>query len=113
MIRRPPRSTLFPYTTLFRSAFDDAHKGLQQFDAVCARRQGEVGDGHTPSVYRFCGRSHYRGLLHRTTLRPSFLKHAVSAGQHEIGRGHVSTPVTLEIPMSASACKNTIANSEH
>src|SRR5258705_8080978 len=24
MIRRPPRSTLFPYTTLFRSEFDDA-----------------------------------------------------------------------------------------
>src|SRR2546423_7914241 len=24
MIRRPPRSTLFPYTTLFRSAFDAA-----------------------------------------------------------------------------------------
>src|SRR2546427_5963994 len=23
MIRRPPRSTLFPYTTLFRSAFTD------------------------------------------------------------------------------------------
>src|SRR5256886_4038582 len=23
MIRRPPRSTLFPYTTLFRSSFDD------------------------------------------------------------------------------------------
>src|SRR5260370_42152585 len=25
MIRRPPRSTLFPYTTLFRSLFEDAH----------------------------------------------------------------------------------------
>src|SRR3712207_7294349 len=25
MIRRPPRSTLFPYTTLFRSARGDAH----------------------------------------------------------------------------------------
>src|SRR3712207_7094533 len=25
MIRRPPRSTLFPYTTLFRSARDDDH----------------------------------------------------------------------------------------
>src|SRR2546426_11722044 len=26
MIRRPPRSTLFPYTTLFRSAdFEDSH----------------------------------------------------------------------------------------
>src|SRR3712207_8844933 len=24
MIRRPPRSTLFPYTTLFRSAYDSA-----------------------------------------------------------------------------------------
>src|SRR3712207_7454569 len=24
MIRRPPRSTLFPYTTLFRSALDEA-----------------------------------------------------------------------------------------
>src|SRR5258708_30827236 len=24
MIRRPPRSTLFPYTTLFRSVFDPA-----------------------------------------------------------------------------------------
>src|SRR6266496_1519299 len=28
MIRRPPRSTLFPYTTLFRS--NDAHPALQQ-----------------------------------------------------------------------------------
>src|SRR2546429_6377596 len=31
MIRRPPRSTLFPYTTLFRSNFGD---GL--FYAVCS-----------------------------------------------------------------------------
>src|SRR2546426_10462752 len=28
MIRRPPRSTLFPYTTLFRSRFLPAHQGL-------------------------------------------------------------------------------------
>src|SRR2546427_11593353 len=27
MIRRPPRSTLFPYTTLFRSTFVDAGAG--------------------------------------------------------------------------------------
>src|SRR5258708_27105448 len=26
MIRRPPRSTLFPYTTLFRSGVDDCHQ---------------------------------------------------------------------------------------
>src|SRR2546425_6090872 len=27
MIRRPPRSTLFPYTTLFRSLFDSGQAG--------------------------------------------------------------------------------------
>src|SRR5687767_15641727 len=27
MIRRPPRSTLFPYTTLFRSACDEGRAG--------------------------------------------------------------------------------------
>src|SRR5687768_18313963 len=30
MIRRPPRSTLFPYTTLFRSRGIDAHDRLGQ-----------------------------------------------------------------------------------
>src|SRR2546429_6681373 len=32
MIRRPPRSTLFPYTTLFRSTTTEL--GLQDFDKV-------------------------------------------------------------------------------
>src|SRR3712207_7277788 len=32
MIRRPPRSTLFPYTTLFRSYFDkDRNESKKQF----------------------------------------------------------------------------------
>src|SRR3712207_7898811 len=30
MIRRPPRSTLFPYTTLFRSEVDVARRALDQ-----------------------------------------------------------------------------------
>src|SRR5258708_21144908 len=41
MIRRPPRSTLFPYTTLFRSHFAPrftcvtfAHRGFAPSDAV-------------------------------------------------------------------------------
>src|SRR5256885_10894834 len=29
MIRRPPRSTLFPYTTLFRSQHGDPHRGAE------------------------------------------------------------------------------------
>src|SRR3989441_5346877 len=40
MIRRPPRSTLFPYTTLFRSDLDDVRDGVR-----CAHRrcQGDQG----------------------------------------------------------------------
>src|SRR3712207_8029902 len=34
MIRRPPRSTLFPYTTLFRSIAADLVLGLDHDDAV-------------------------------------------------------------------------------
>src|SRR5690554_7638036 len=33
MIRRPPRSTLFPYTTLFRSAHPIAQALLRELDA--------------------------------------------------------------------------------
>src|SRR2546426_3336235 len=34
MIRRPPRSTLFPYTTLFRSQFDPDWYGKSQNTAT-------------------------------------------------------------------------------
>src|SRR5258707_8927439 len=37
MIRRPPRSTLFPYTTLFRSV-----QGVEQAGLVVFGRQDEV-----------------------------------------------------------------------
>src|SRR5438034_5092371 len=46
MIRRPPRSTLFPYTTLFRS--DDLERLLRASDqdgrAECDRRGGGARD---------------------------------------------------------------------
>src|SRR3712207_7266382 len=38
MIRRPPRSTLFPYTTLFRS-------GRRQQDPTIEHRPEEAGEG--------------------------------------------------------------------
>src|SRR3712207_8684234 len=34
MIRRPPRSTLFPYTTLFRSVMDDYTTTINGSDVV-------------------------------------------------------------------------------
>src|SRR3712207_7331218 len=38
MIRRPPRSTLFPYTTLFRSTVDQARHVLDRAEVLLARR---------------------------------------------------------------------------
>src|SRR5256885_8645792 len=52
MIRRPPRSTLFPYTTLFRSHGFDAHvESRPEREDICrspARpyRPGDDGRGH-------------------------------------------------------------------
>src|SRR5258708_10620160 len=45
MIRRPPRSTLFPYTTLFRSTHDAVQRqALQtQLDAISAAQQQTTG----------------------------------------------------------------------
>src|SRR6266508_4710791 len=43
MIRRPPRSTLFPYTTLFRSVADHQHiRGTQRRDGrIIGRHRSE------------------------------------------------------------------------
>src|SRR2546426_11389001 len=40
MIRRPPRSTLFPYTTLFRSVYEEIPKDLLELveDVLLNRR---------------------------------------------------------------------------
>src|SRR5258708_30200835 len=40
MIRRPPRSTLFPYTTLFRSSLMSLRSASSP--ASCARREGSI-----------------------------------------------------------------------
>src|SRR3989449_8527216 len=54
MIRRPPRSTLFPYTTLFRSgAGGAAQHGAAEVHAAAAARAG--GPGHYGARYRAPG----------------------------------------------------------
>src|SRR5574341_1899562 len=50
MIRRPPRSTLFPYTTLFRSvpSFNSLDPGLFRLPTALCRhkRKGELAEPH-------------------------------------------------------------------
>src|SRR5215204_6055358 len=63
MIRRPPRSTLFPYTTLFRSPTTSAFASSRTPPASAASRSSSVGDrkstrlnsSHTVNSYAvFC-----------------------------------------------------------
>src|SRR2546430_11731519 len=53
MIRRPPRSTLFPYTTLFRSALDrDAAQRVGEDQALNAVTVREREAHHGPAPQR-------------------------------------------------------------
>src|SRR2546430_11089733 len=49
MIRRPPRSTLFPYTTLFRSPAKG--RGLRR--VTCAREEEHAARRNRQSIPRF------------------------------------------------------------
>src|SRR3712207_8518390 len=63
MIRRPPRSTLFPYTTLFRSELD---RGLGERDGGPADPRHRAADlprsrrAGAPLSVRRAGREHHR-----------------------------------------------------
>src|SRR3712207_7644463 len=59
MIRRPPRSTLFPYTTLFRSAF------LEQYLTI-------LDDRGTVDYADLIRRATIEATVHREELRAEF-----------------------------------------
>src|SRR3712207_7819471 len=73
MIRRPPRSTLFPYTTLFRSLVRQPHldpRPAVRLDAVelpaVALHPAERDPAHLGAEQRF---EHVVGLLDRKSTR--------------------------------------------
>src|SRR3712207_7681986 len=57
MIRRPPRSTLFPYTTLFRSPDERRTQGVVRREAVPVRQEVKPGpaEGEQHAVRRAAG----------------------------------------------------------
>src|SRR3712207_8272365 len=60
MIRRPPRSTLFPYTTLFRSPGEDenpAKAGESAGDRKCRDQRGGAGEPGAGHLSRRSGRA--------------------------------------------------------
>src|SRR5574344_2434028 len=80
MIRRPPRSTLFPYTTLFRSYVLEFGKWLKnvkgQKERTIDRKSTRLNSSHQIISYAvFC--------LKKKKLRP-----------HDHETGHTATPLT-------------------
>src|SRR2546426_7709437 len=75
MIRRPPRSTLFPYTTLFRSqagqSFRVPRRTAQQHDVATRARRSEE---HTSELQSPCNLVCRLLLEKKKTLRPAILK---------------------------------------
>src|SRR3712207_8065580 len=65
MIRRPPRSTLFPYTTLFRSREDLVPGVRRDLDRVAADEGHDAGvvDQHLDAAAFLPGPLHHRGDL--------------------------------------------------
>src|SRR2546427_3803967 len=84
MIRRPPRSTLFPYTTLFRSRAraprEDvcpSDNGQQEFARQSAERcpRRDVRSSISPSSFRLpCGASYPRNTSGRSEEHTSELQ---------------------------------------
>src|SRR3712207_8884669 len=60
MIRRPPRSTLFPYTTLFRSTLDQTRRERLLDQRAQPLVVGRVGVEHVPGE----GLHHFRYRRH-------------------------------------------------
>src|SRR5256884_9780002 len=83
MIRRPPRSTLFPYTTLFRSPADGF--GLRGFPRNCLSQET------VKSVHRFAD----AGFAPFCLDRP--LRIRQYGGRRHVVRGHmdITEPVLL------------------
>src|SRR5256884_5785625 len=78
MIRRPPRSTLFPYTTLFRSAGRPGHQHHAVRTVDHSAKPLKHGLGHTDALKiknaaRLIKQAHDHGftMLHRQRDRKS------------------------------------------
>src|SRR5260370_28417691 len=84
MIRRPPRSTLFPYTTLFRST-----------DVIIARPNGGTNLVITDTL---TGKT--------VTVQSEFANGGPLLAITYIGRAHCCTPDTLQIRLQPSTSAN-------
>src|SRR3712207_9117780 len=94
MIRRPPRSTLFPYTTLFRSGLATLRLPsgeMRQVRVQCRATVGVVGNAdHQNITVGKAGRKRHMGV------RPQTRGTAMNPVDHPHGGGEGGTPRSEE-----------------
>src|SRR3712207_7981187 len=100
MIRRPPRSTLFPYTTLFRSCRSSPHPARGDGGAPFgSSAEARAGAGRSGGGGRMTGRIEARDRK-STRLNSSHanISYAVFClkKKKEIQRAHLYTPLTTK-----------------
>src|SRR2546430_13728744 len=95
MIRRPPRSTLFPYTTLYRSgAIQSALKGTQNAFLARINTAATVGNGTVGSYASYFGGT---GVDQGTSVRTH---RTVADGCGSVDRSEEHTPNSSHSPIS-------------
>src|SRR5258708_11103033 len=98
MIRRPPRSTLFPYTTLFRSVqvpwpaaagADGERSGQMRFGAGRDRKSTRLNSSHQIISYAvFCLKKKKKPQVKKA----SYLSYAAERLRFSIKRVHCTRP---------------------
>src|SRR5260370_15900574 len=99
MIRRPPRSTLFPYTTLFRSGHERACGG----DCRC--------EGGWPS-YRVCGSSERRRIIRSEEHTSELQSHLNLVCRLLLEKKKQNQDQTLQLPGRLSASNHWIRTAD-
>src|SRR5256885_13121454 len=92
MIRRPPRSTLFPYTTLFRSRGAQERAPGHPYGGAAARPGGRVPAAGGRTVFQ-------RSAAADRAAGPAPLRaHRATRGREHVAAGGRSEEHTAEIP---------------
>ena len=106
MIRRPPRSTLFPYTTLFRSQLSLDKKYLTVILEKCSEYLQSI-HCNTLEKLKFLDQPNNRSRYKKcwANLAIILFVHRKEGILNKIGRAHVWTPVTDVSRMPSSAWK--------